>query len=97
MAYRIELHPMAEVELWEAIDWYDAQKENLGKSFARAIQNAVVTIQDNPKRFPFAHANKRKVVISGFPYIVVFEVREEFVLILTIFHTSRDPENWELR
>lgn len=31
MAYRIELHPVAEVELWEAIDWYNAQKENLGK------------------------------------------------------------------
>ncbi len=42
MDYKIELHPMAEVELWEAIDWYDNQKENLGKSFARAIQNTVL-------------------------------------------------------
>lgn len=88
---------MAEVELWEAIDWYDAQKGNLGKSFARAIQNAVVAIQDNPNRFPFAHANKRKVVISGFPYIIVFEAQEEKVLMLTIFHTIRNPEDRELR
>ena len=37
MAYSIELHPLAEVELREAVDCYDEQKEGLGKEFARTL------------------------------------------------------------
>ena len=97
MAYSIELHPLAEVELWEAVDWYDAQKPDLGKAFARAIQNTVLAIGENPERFPFIHAKKQKAVIIGYPFVVIFEVGANSIFVLTIFHTSRDPKNWKER
>lgn len=30
MDYNLELHPIAEQELWNAVDWYDNQKGDLG-------------------------------------------------------------------
>ncbi len=38
MVLRIELFPLAEVEFWEAVDWYDEQSKDLGKAFARAFE-----------------------------------------------------------
>jgi toxin ParE1/3/4 len=83
--------------LWEAIDWYDDQKENLGKSFARAVENTVNTIRINPLQYAQVLRGKRKAPVKNFPYIVVFKVDRDCIVVLAIFHTSRNPELWKSR
>jgi plasmid stabilization system protein ParE len=90
---KISLHPIAELELWEAIDWYNAQKPDLGKSFAKEIQRLIRAIGNNPLQFPIAYSNRRKAVCVGFPYVIVFEYIEDAILILSVFHTQRNPKD----
>ncbi len=97
MVYNIELHEIAEEELWEAVDWYDAQKGRLGKEFARALQEIMKLIKDNPHQFPKAFRDKRKAVLRRFPYVVIFEIQGMVVNVLAIFHTSRNPRIWKER
>jgi|APTNR8051073442_1049403.scaffolds.fasta_scaffold13276_4 toxin ParE1/3/4 len=97
MAYNVDLHPVAEVELWEAVDWYDDQKEDLGKSFAFEIQETVNLIRLNPTQFPVVAGNKRKAIVNRFPFVVVFEVKDNLIFILAIFHTRRNPKGWKRR
>ncbi|MFN0037432.1 MAG: type II toxin-antitoxin system RelE/ParE family toxin [Saprospiraceae bacterium] len=97
MAFPIELHEAAEAELWEAIDWYDAQKENLGKEFARELERVVKSISQTPKAFAKVEGEARKAVLRRFPYIVIFRVKDEIVIVLAIFHTSRSPKQWMSR
>ena len=94
MAYSIELHPLAEVELWEAVDWYDEQKEGLGKEFARTLQSTIQTIQTNPQQFSKVLGSKHKAVLRRFPCVIIFEIVDSIVHILAIFHTRRDPQEW---
>jgi len=94
MDYSIELHPLAEVELWEAVDWYDEQKEGLGKEFARALQFAILTIQSKPQQFPKILGSKRQAVLQRFPFVIIFEIVDSTIFILSIFHTRRDPQEW---
>lgn len=97
MALTVELHETAEVELWEAIDWYDEQREDLGKEFARELERVVKVISSTPERFPIVFGQARKVVLKRFPYIIIFEVRDQLIIILAIFHTSRQPKQWQKR
>ena len=97
MALPIELHPIAEVEFWEAVDWYDDQKEGLGKLFARAFDQIVQSIAEHPAAFPVEFGNKRKAVVRKFQYIVIFEIHDDRVLVLAVFHTSRNPTDWKSR
>ncbi|MBI5916624.1 MAG: type II toxin-antitoxin system RelE/ParE family toxin [Bacteroidetes bacterium] len=97
MAYNIELHEIAEEELWEAVDWYDAQKEKLGREFAKELQEVVRLLKDNPQQFPKAFKDKRKAVLRRFPYVIIFEIHGNTVNVLTIFHTSRNPKIWRER
>lgn len=93
MPYKIDFHPIAEVEFWEAVDWYDEQKENLGKDFARVFEHLIATIAYAPFQFPIEYGTKRRAVMQKFPYIIFFEVYAESILILSVFHTKREPRS----
>ncbi len=97
MGFPIELHEAASAELWEVIDWYDAQKGNLGKEFARELERAVKSISQTPNAFAKVEGEARKAVLRRFPYIVIFIVKDESLVILAIFHTSRSPMEWMTR
>ncbi len=97
MGFNIELTSIAEVEMWNAIDWYDDQREDLGKLFARAFQNAIQVLQKNPNTFPVGVGKKRKLPTKGFPYLIIYEVQENTVFVLGVFHTSRNPKSWKSR
>lgn len=97
MAYNIELHEIAEEELWEAVDWYDAQKEKLGREFAKELQQTMQIIRENPSQFPKAFKDKRQAMLRRFPYVVVYEIHGTTVNVLAIFHTSRNPKVWRER
>jgi plasmid stabilization system protein ParE len=97
MGYSIELHPLAEVELWEAVDWYDEQKADLGKEFARELQSTIQAIQIAPQQFPKILDTKQKAVLQRFPYVIIFETVNTTIYLLAIFHTKRDPAEWKER
>jgi len=97
MAYQIELHPAAEVEFWEAVDWYDEQSANLGKAFARAFEQVMNAISQRPLSFPLEYGQKRKAVVPRFPYLVFFEIHSDNIRVLSVFHTKRNPLEWQKR
>ena len=39
MLYKIEIRPLATIEILEAYDWYELQKEGLGLDFPNELEN----------------------------------------------------------
>ena len=97
MALTIEFHPQAEVELEEAIEWYEAKKEGLGEKFFREYLSIKEKLLISPKLYPFAFEGVRKAVFRKFPYVILYFVWEELIYVLAVFHTSQDPEIWKQR
>jgi len=86
-------HPEAQQELNDAAIWYDDRREGLGDSFVDAVSAKVVDICKMPERFPIVHNNVRQAIIRRFPFAVYFRVVDDRVLVLSVFHASRDPES----
>jgi mRNA-degrading endonuclease RelE of RelBE toxin-antitoxin system len=97
MIYNLELHDLAEEELWNAVDYYDEKRHRLGKELALELQDFMRTIREHPARFPIVKGGIRKCVLKRFPYVIIFEIKEEVVFVLAIFHSSRNPDVWEER
>jgi len=38
-----------------------------------------------------------RIALKRFPYCIDFRLRDDTVVVLSIFHTSRNPESWKRR
>lgn len=63
-----------------------------------AVVEVIERVRDNPRQFPVIHKQVRRALLQGFPYALMFVIDEDGMLtILTRFHGSRDPANWQKR
>ncbi|MCP4350161.1 MAG: type II toxin-antitoxin system RelE/ParE family toxin [Desulfobacterales bacterium] len=94
---KIKFHPEAEFELCEAREWYARQRSGLDAEFMRCIDETVARIRRYPEMFPFAMRNARKTMVKRFPYTVYYETGDDEIMVLAVFHASRNPEHWQRR
>ncbi len=62
---------------------------------AERVRERIVTTIQRLKQFPQSGRSWRlsetwELVVPGLPYIVIYEIDESRVVILTLFHTSRE-------
>ena len=86
-------------DLKEAALWYNRARSGLGKVFLKEVKAEVNQIVKNPLAYEVRYANIRIAFVNKFPYGIHFEYhgREKQVIILAVFHTSRNPDIWEKR
>ena len=87
----------AEVELWEAVAYYEDKTDGLGLDFATEIERAIRTIQQAPERWPLRGDGTRRLLADRFPYIVVYMITDNHVWIIASAHCKRRPEYWSSR
>ena len=92
------LRRVAEKEFDDSIAWYESQREGLGHEFRAAIEQYFQRIADKPERFPEVRGEvRRAVVLRRFPFVIHFLIEPGRIVILSVFHTSRDPAQLKSR
>ena len=76
-----------------AYDWYESQQNNLGEIFLASLNDCFSRVQFQPKANSKIKKNYRQARLKKFPYVVVYEIIKEEIIVFSIFHTSRDPKN----
>lgn len=89
----IKLHPRAEEDLKEALSHYFKIDLHLEKKFIHYLDLTFNKILDFPNLYQYETETSQKVLMDTFPYIVIYEQYENIIMILAIFHTSRNPIN----
>jgi len=97
MISQLILRPEAEADLAEAYVWYEQRRAGLGQDLLLSVEAALTAIYDHPFLYPVMHRNIRRVLIRRFPFGVYYLVEGETVIVLSIFHASRDPRGWQTR
>lgn len=91
------LDPEAQDEFDQGYDYYEGQRAGLGETFADAVQVALDQIGDMPQLHRAVFGDIRRAVVHGFPYCVYYREEASRVRVLSVFHTSRDPNIWQSR
>jgi plasmid stabilization system protein ParE len=97
MSRQIVIEPEAEADIARAHQWYEDQRPGLGDDFALCIEAALHVIRERPLSFPKVRKNARRILIKRFPYLMLFVEYPEFIIILGVFHSSRNPKVWKGR
>lgn len=94
MGKRRRFHPNFVVDLSSATRYYDAISSELGDRFRQSIREKLVTISQSPELFGKIREDVRGVRISKFPFILLYRVVGDMVVILGVKHAASDRAGW---
>jgi plasmid stabilization system protein ParE len=91
------LRRIAQAEFDEAADWYEGQSAGRGVAFTAAVRKVLGNIAAWPESHPVVHGDVREALVSRYPYAIYDRPGPGQVTVLAVFHTSRDPAEWQRR
>jgi len=95
MAYNIEIRPKAELDTENAIDYYFAINVDLAIRHKNELYANYEKIITNPQFYKYISKKGNRQIrfkkLKSFPYIVVFRVKGNTVIVISIFNTHRRP------
>ncbi|NLO02617.1 MAG: type II toxin-antitoxin system RelE/ParE family toxin [Bacteroidales bacterium] len=95
--YNIELSEEAENDFENSYQYYFSDSPKVANAFFQSVNTSLATIRSTPFSFPVVHKGLRKYTIKKFPFIIYYQVSNNSIKVLAIFHTSRDPRIWKKR
>ena len=88
----LKLHPDAEIDLQLALNQYAQADIELVDRFLDMLDETFSRIMKFPNQYPFESDTAQKILMKKFPFIVLYEVYHETIMVLAIFNTRRDPK-----
>ncbi len=92
MNYSLVLLSSAVQDIQEAYDWYKTKNKDLALRFYDEVDDNINFIKDNPLSFFTKYNGYRQAPLKIFPFLIVYKVKKEQILIYSVFHTSKDPK-----
>ena len=94
--YEADFSTNAEIELNQAIDWYDFQQLGLGEIFYNEIDKVIASIERNPYYASVKYNETRVAFCKKFPFGVHYTINTNLntVYITAIFNQNQLPF-WE--
>jgi toxin ParE1/3/4 len=91
-------NPLAELELAEAVEFYDQAKRGLGDEFLHEVEQAIVFLDRYPEAAPKVGREVRRFVLPRFPYSLIYRhLGKGQVRILAVAHQKRRPRYFTAR
>ena len=97
MRLAVSFRHAARAEFIEAAAWYELRRPNLGVEFIAEIDHCVALAAEQPQLFAATHNGIRRVIADRFPYSVYYRAEAHRIVVLAVFHASRDPAIWRQR
>lgn len=76
-------------------DWYNEQQLGIGERFLAEVVHTFRLIEANPLHYQQRFSKQfRFAKVNDFPYVIVFKVKKQLVVVNAVFHTSRNPKKF---
>ncbi|MBP4137491.1 type II toxin-antitoxin system RelE/ParE family toxin [Flavobacterium geliluteum] len=94
MVFKIKILPLAENEIDDSIEFYESRSRGLGKQFMSYLQLYLKVLKTNPQLFEIKKApGYRELTLVKFPFVIIYEIIENEVIVYSVFHSSRNPQS----
>ena len=94
---KYQLHPRADAELAESVDYYTQIDPELDIRFYHEMERLLRSVCADPQRFRKFDPPARRYFSAQFPYSVIFLEKPEHVWIVGVMHMKRRPGYWKDR
>ena len=94
---RFEFHPDALLEYEDAACFYAGCQIGLELRFIAAVEHVIWQIIEAPGRWSVLDEDVQRCLTRVFPYAVLYSVETDYVLIIAVMHSHREPGYWRKR
>jgi len=94
---RLVLQPEAEEDIRSARRWYERQSPGLGNEFLRAVEASLAKVERTPELYAAVDQATRRARVPRFPFAIYYEIEAASVVIYAVWHSRRDPTEWQQR
>lgn len=93
MLYKLLISPTAFSDTEDAYDYYEKQQLGLGERFLKFVDDSYTNLSNTPHHYGFINNKKdlRDLRIKNFPFVIIFQIFKDKVLVLRVFNTNRNP------
>ena len=78
-------------DILEIVKWYELQLQGLGKKFLDEWYNELELVAKTPFSYQIKNKEFREARIKGFPYLIIFEIDPDEVVVYAVIHARRNP------
>ncbi len=90
-------HPVAKAELKGAHTRYLAHSPALAARFEQEVDRAVAAIEAMPEAWPLIDDVYRFYKLKHYPYLVIYRLEGDLVVIAAVGHQAQQPGYWKGR
>ena len=94
---KIRIISCAEQEFVAAVNYYNEQCPGLGYEFAAEVKNTLNRILEFPEAWPKLSDRARRCITNKFPFGIIYQIRQDCILVVAIMHMKRNPVLWQDR
>ena len=94
---RVHFLEAARAEFREAVRYYNRHRPGLGNEFRIEVRSTIERIARFPEAWQPLSDSTRRCLTQRFSYPVVYQVRDQDILIVAVAHLHREPDYWQTR
>ncbi len=88
---KVYLTLLSKKEYQEAVAYYDEQSRVVGDKFIAEVEEAIDLIRYYGLAWPKVTKNLRRYVLKRFPYMMLYKIYKDRIVIFAIAHQHRHP------
>ncbi len=92
MIYKLVVTRKAKEEITEGYNYYETVKPGLGEKFIEYLDIYFNRIATSPQQFTQKRTPYREAFIKKFPFLIIFEIRNNSIIVYSVFNTWKNPE-----
>ena len=76
---------------------YEYQQNNLGYRFIDEVMNSLELVATYPEAWTKISAQTRRCIIKTFPYGIIYQKRDNVIIVVAIANLHKEPNYWVSR
>ncbi|MCY7420679.1 MAG: type II toxin-antitoxin system RelE/ParE family toxin [Chitinophagaceae bacterium] len=95
MKFEIQIEDRVLHDFSEAFTYYHLISDFLSTKFEIAFTTAINKLSARPQNhYSIAH-NLRRITLDKFPYMLIYTITDEKVIVVALFHQASNPSIWK--
>lgn len=94
MSYNLLVQHEAAIEAHKIFKWYESKQDGLGFEFVESLERVYQELSEGANYYDYIDIKKvyRRILLDRFPCIVIYEIENTNVIIVSVRYGSEDPD-----